>query len=108
RFVVLTKDKNIIKINHPVKMEKTTLLITLPSDYAGALHQVISPFPCRKLTLSKIESRPTKTGMRNYFFIIDVNQSLDVVLFASVQAELEALGCSVTLLGSYPVFQMHL
>jgi len=108
RFVVLSKDKNIININHPVKMEKTTLLITLPSDYAGALHQVISAFAWRKMNLSKIESRPTKTGLGNYFFIIDVNQSLDDVLFPSVKAELEALGCSVTLLGSYPVFQMHL
>jgi prephenate dehydratase len=107
RFVVLAKDKELIKINHPVSGEKTTLLITMPSDHAGALHQVLSAFSWRKMNLSKIESRPMKTGLGNYFFIIDVNQPYDDVLFPGVKGELEALGCKVTLLGSYPVYQMN-
>ncbi|MFD1038608.1 prephenate dehydratase [Virgibacillus byunsanensis] len=108
RFAVLAKDKNAVKhIKHPVETEKTTLLITLPSDYAGALHQVLSAFAWRKMNLSKIESRPMKTGLGNYFFIIDVNQPYDEVLFPSVKAELEALGCQVTILGTYPVFNLN-
>ena len=49
-------------------------MITLPSDQAGALHQVLSAFSWRKLNLSKIESRPMKTGLGNYFFIVDIEQ----------------------------------
>lgn len=107
RFAVLAKDKEAVRINHPITTEKTSLLITLPlDDRAGALHQVLSAFAWRKMNLSKIESRPTKTGLGNYFFIIDVDQPLDEVLFPGVEGELEALGCKVTVLGSYPVYQM--
>jgi prephenate dehydratase len=77
-------------------------MITLPSDQAGALHQVLSAFSWRKLNLSKIESRPMKTGLGNYFFIVDIEQKMDEVLIPGAMAELEALGCSVELLGSYP------
>ncbi|PLT30130.1 prephenate dehydratase [Peribacillus deserti] len=83
---------------------KTTLMVTLPADHPGALHQVLSAFSWRKLNLSKIESRPMKTGLGNYFFIIDINMEMDHVLIPSTIAELEALGCSVKVLGSYPSF----
>ncbi|WP_077621374.1 prephenate dehydratase [Sediminibacillus massiliensis] len=109
RFAVLSKTGDPVQIREQtIETQKTTLMITLPSDYAGALHQVLSAFAWRKMNLSKIESRPMKTGLGNYFFIIDVNQPYDSVLFPGVQAELEALGCKVTILGTYPVFHMHL
>lgn len=106
RFAVLTKDGSPADILHPQNGEKTTMLITLPTDNPGALHQVLSAFAWRKMNLSKIESRPTKTGLGDYFFIIDVNQPYDHALFPGVTAELEALGCEVTILGTYPVYQM--
>ncbi|WP_099158643.1 prephenate dehydratase [Virgibacillus ndiopensis] len=108
RFAVLAKEKECVHIKHASDTEKTSMLITLPSDYAGALHQVLSAFAWRKMNLSKIESRPMKTGLGNYFFIVDVDQPYDDVLFPSVKAELEALGCKVTILGTYPVYQMKI
>jgi prephenate dehydratase len=108
RFAVLAKDEKLLQINHEIEHEKTSLLITLPSDYAGALHQVLSAFSWRKMSLSKIESRPMKTGLGNYFFIVDVDQPFDDVLFPGVKAELEALGCNVTILGTYPVYHLKL
>ncbi|WP_050616801.1 prephenate dehydratase [Bacillus testis] len=80
---------------------KTTLMIELPDDYAGALHQVLSAFSWRKLNLSKIESRPMKTGLGNYFFLVDIDMAMDDVLLPGTIQELEALGCKVTVLGSY-------
>lgn len=106
RFAVLAKDKDDVKINHEVSTEKTSLLITLPEDRAGVLHQVLSAFAWRKMSLSKIESRPMKTGLGNYFFIIDVNEPYDDALFPGVQGELEALGCGVTVLGTFPVYEL--
>ncbi|MFD0047865.1 prephenate dehydratase [Actinomycetes bacterium NPDC127524] len=84
---------------------KTTLIITLPEDHSGALHQVLSAFAWRKLNLSKIESRPMKTGLGNYFFIIDIEEKMDDVLIPGAMSELSALGCHVELLGSYPSFK---
>ena len=65
-------------------------MVTLPSDFSGALHQVLSAFAWRKLNLTKIESRPTKTGLGNYFFIIDVEGLMDDVLIPGVVSELRS------------------
>ncbi|KMK75704.1 prephenate dehydratase [Alkalihalobacillus pseudalcaliphilus] len=107
RFFVLAKNKDVYRVSGPFKLgDKTTLMITLPSDYSGALHQVLSAFAWRKLNLSKIESRPTKTGLGNYFFLIDVDYRLDDILIPGVVAELETLGCGVDILGSYESFSV--
>ncbi|WP_027085317.1 prephenate dehydratase [Cohnella panacarvi] len=84
------------------QLRKTSILITLPEDYPGALHQVLSAFAWRRINLSKIESRPTKKKLGNYYFYIDIEMSLDSVLLPAAIAEIEAIGCQVRLLGSYP------
>lgn len=108
RFVVLTEDNFDFHALSGSSHYKTTLMITLPSDRAGALHQVLSAFAWRNLNLSKIESRPMKTGIGNYFFIIDLEMEMDEVLIPGAIAELEALGCGVTVLGSYPSIMVEL
>lgn len=106
RFVVINKKKEKLAANDlEFKGEKTTLIVTLPADdQAGSLHQVLSAFAWRKLNLSKIESRPMKTGLGNYFFVIDIQQKMDDVLIPGAIAEMESLGCKVNILGSYPYF----
>ncbi|WP_219837954.1 prephenate dehydratase [Paenibacillus sp. R14(2021)] len=83
---------------------KTSILITLPEDYPGALHQVLSAFSWRRINLSRIESRPTKKKLGNYYFLIDIEMSMETVLLPSAIAEIEAIGCQVRVLGSYPSF----
>jgi prephenate dehydratase len=107
RFIIISKKAQLLKEDRPIfKGHKTTLMIMLPSDRSGALHQVLSAFAWRKINLSKIESRPMKTGLGNYFFIIDAEMKQDDVLIPGATAELEALGCKVKILGSYPYFQI--
>ncbi|MCT8139521.1 prephenate dehydratase [Anaerobacillus sp. CMMVII] len=107
RFVILRNEKSVLSDTSPLYTgDKTTLMVTLPADYPGALHHVLSAFAWRKLNLSKIESRPMKTGLGNYFFVIDVDMKMDDVLIPGVIAELEALKCQVSLLGSYPCFSL--
>jgi prephenate dehydratase len=108
RFVVLSEKNVDFQALSGSTHYKTTLMVTLPSDLAGALHQVLSAFAWRKINLSKIESRPMKTGIGNYFFIIDLEMKLDEVLIPGAIAELEALGCGVKLLGSYPSIMVEL
>lgn len=104
RFVVLAKNEKARLVRDKAQKGKTTLVVTLPSDYPGALHQVLSAFAWRKLNMTKIESRPMKTGIGHYFFIIDVDQEIDDVLIPGCIQEMEALGCRVRILGSYPCF----
>lgn len=83
---------------------KTTILVTLPEDFPGALHQVLSAFAWRRINLSKIESRPTKLKLGSYYFYIDIEGSTDSVLLPAALEEIEALGCQVRILGSYPSY----
>jgi prephenate dehydratase len=106
RFIFLSKEPLSLPIKPNFIGYKTTLLVTLPADHSGALHQALSAFAWRKLNLIKIESRPTKTGLGNYFFIIDVDQALDDVLIPGAITEIETLGCQVKVLGSYPCYQL--
>lgn len=107
KFVILHTQEVELASDHPLYIgDRTTLMITLPSDYAGALHQVLSAFAWRKLNLSKIESRPMKTGLGNYFFLIDIEMKKDNILIPGVVQELEALGCTVKILGSYPYYKV--
>ncbi|NEU31541.1 prephenate dehydratase [bacterium LRH843] len=106
-FVVLGKAETYQVSGRNHTEDKTTLMVTLPSDFSGALHQVLSAFAWRKLNLKKIESRPTKTGLGNYFFIIDVEGLMDEILIPGVISELEALGCGVDVLGSYPCYTLE-
>ncbi len=83
---------------------KTSILVTLPEDYPGALHQVLSAFAWRRINLSRIESRPTKKQLGSYYFYIEIEMSLDTVLLPAALQELEAIGCQVRVLGCYPSF----
>ena len=85
---------------------KDSLAITLPSNIAGSLCQALSTFASRELNLTKIESRPLKTALGEYFFIIDVVDA-DEALFASAYQELESLGVSIKTLGRYSVYELN-
>lgn len=100
RFILVGREKpRLQKSAKP--QEKTTILINNPSDYPGALHQVLSAFAWRKINLSKIESRPTRKELGSYYFYIDIELGLDSVLLPAAIEEIEAIGCHVRLLGSY-------
>lgn len=103
RFAILQRPNQdaALPVKDQSSVDKTTLMVTLPNDRTGALHQVLSAFAWRQINLSKIESRPTKAGVWDYFFIIDIEMKLDDVLIPGAIAEIEALGCGVKLLGSY-------
>jgi prephenate dehydratase len=95
--------------NHPLALkptdaQKTTILVTLPEDYPGALHQVLSAFAWRRINLSRIESRPTKLKLGSYYFYMDIEATLQSVLLPNAIAEIEAIGCQVRILGSYPSY----
>lgn len=101
RFFVLSKDNHRIQLNDEEQSPKTTLMLTLPVDVSGALHQVLSVFAWRKLNLSKIESRPLKTGLGDYFFIMDILADENIPMMKGAMEELKALGCEVKSLGTY-------
>lgn len=101
KFVLVSKQEVTLPDS---ETEKTTILVTLPEDFPGALYQVLAAFAWRKINLSRIESRPTKRGLGSYHFVIDIEQRMDDVLLPGAFAEVEALGCQLRQLGTYPFY----
>ncbi len=101
RFFAVSREKGLSAASASYK---TSLQVTLPSDYPGALYQVLAAFSWRKVNLTHIESRPTKTGLGNYFFWIDAQMPVEHVLMQGAIKEIEALGCQVRILGSFPCY----
>ncbi|WP_139490297.1 prephenate dehydratase [Brevibacillus dissolubilis] len=101
KFILVGKESVPLPVS---EQEKTTVLVTLPEDFPGALYQALAAFAWRKINLSRIESRPTKKGLGSYHFILDIEQKVDDVLLPGAFAEIEALGCQIRQLGSYPFF----
>lgn len=101
RFILIGHEKIEIK---PTTNFKTSFQITLPEDYPGALHQVLSAFAWRRINLTRIESRPTRKKLGSYYFLVDIEGSLDSVLIPAAVEEIEAIGCQVRILGSYPSY----
>lgn len=101
KFIVISKIRNSLDLKFPKRSEKTSLIITLPEDHAGGLHQVLSVFAWRKMNLSKIESRTLKTGLGNYFFFINVANEWHPTLSENALEELRLFEAKVKFLGHY-------
>lgn len=108
RFIVISK-QNTQYQNSSLQVigEKSGLLVTLPEDHPGGLHQVLSVFAWRKMNLSKIESRTLKTGLGNYFFFMNVNGKWEDVLHGNALQELESINADVDFLGNYKEFLLE-
>lgn len=101
RFVLVGRQQPELKDS---QLRKTTILVTLPEDYPGALHQVLSAFAWRRINLSKIESRPTKKRLGNYYFYIDIEADLESILLKSAIEEIQSIGSQVRIMGTYPSY----
>jgi chorismate mutase/prephenate dehydratase len=69
RFAILANhDEETIK---PGDTYKTSIVLYLLENRPGALHDVLEEFAMRQIDLTRIESRPTKKTMGDYFFYFD-------------------------------------
>ena len=102
RFWILGKEAP--KIQLPSQASKVSLALTLPDNLPGALYKAMSVFAWRGIDLTKIESRPLKTALGEYFFIIDADYSDPDLVHFSLK-ELTSLGISYKILGNYLVYK---
>jgi chorismate mutase / prephenate dehydratase len=86
----------------PTGDDKTSLMFCV-KDEVGALYKAIEPFNRLKLSMSKIESRPSKRKNWEYFFFVDVDGHCDDEAVRSAITELHHHCTFVKVLGSYPV-----
>lgn len=82
--------------------DKTSIVCHLGVDRPGALLAILQEFAARGLNLTKIESRPTKSGLGEYWFFIDIEGHLSDALVQDALRGLRYRFGSIHFLGSYP------
>ncbi|WP_460689498.1 prephenate dehydratase [Nesterenkonia suensis] len=82
--------------------DKTTIMIPLPEDRAGALMELLEHFSTRGVNLCRIESRPTGDGLGQYFFSIDLEGHIEEARVADALAGVHRISPQIRFLGSYP------
>ncbi len=96
RFLVIGKD-----MCPACGSDKTSLIFSAPNK-PGALHKMLSCFADNGVSMTRIESRPSRREMWDYVFFVDIEGHADDKLVKKALAELEDCAAMVKLLGSYP------
>ncbi len=81
--------------------DRTSLMFTV-QDKPGALFHALEPFDRLKISMSKIESRPSKRKAWEYFFFADVDGHATEPQLQEALSELEKHCTFVKILGTYP------
>ncbi len=98
RFVLVSRPT---EPPHRTGADKTTLVAYTHADHSGALLEILEQFASRGVNLTRIESRPTKTGLGNYCFSIDAEGHLRDPRLAETLEGLHRICADVVFLGSY-------
>lgn len=85
----------------PSGEDKTSLLLVC-RDEPGALHELLSPFHRRRISLTRLETRSSGEDDWNMLFYIDFEGHISDPQVAELLAELGQLQVEVKHLGSYP------
>jgi prephenate dehydratase len=89
-------------IPDPTGADKTTLSLFMRQDEPGALLAILTEFAVRGVNMTRIESRPTKKALGDYFFSVDVEGHVADARVSEALMGLHRVCLDVRFLGSYP------
>lgn len=96
RFIVISKTQSL-----PSGKDRTSIVFAV-KDRVGALHDILLPFQKSGINLTKIESRPSKKKVWNYYFYVDFDGHAQEPRTQRVLKILEKESTFLKVLGSYP------
>jgi prephenate dehydratase len=99
RFVVVGRPG---RLPERTGADKTTLVVHLPSNQAGALLEMLEQLAARGVNLSRIESRPIGDSLGRYSFSMDAEGHVADERMAEALMGLHRVCPHVRFLGSYP------
>ena len=85
----------------PSGNDKTSVVISMRNQ-PGALHAILEPFHVHNLDLTRVETRPSRTGIWNYVFFVDFEGHQEDPVVRKVFEKLGERANDLRVLGSYP------
>lgn len=86
----------------PSGKDKTSLVISA-ANRPGAVHDLLVPIAKHEVSMTKLESRPARSGAWEYVFYVDIEGHQEDTKVAAALNELRKVASLVKVLGSYPV-----
>jgi len=96
RFLVISS-----QISKPTKRDKTSILVSV-KDKVGALYDMLLPIKKHQINMTKIESRPSKKKVWEYYFFIDFQGHVGNPKIKKMLDVMEKKVKFLKVLGSYP------
>jgi chorismate mutase/prephenate dehydratase len=85
----------------PCGEDKTTLMVS-GDNRSGLLHDLLRPLADNGITMTRLESRPSRRGLWEYVFFIDIDGHADDEAVARALKEMAQQASLLKVLGSYP------
>jgi chorismate mutase / prephenate dehydratase len=96
RFLVLGQN------NTPASGNDKTSILFANANEPGALQKTLACFADNNVDMSRIESRPSRQGMWEYVFFVDIDGHVEDELIVQVLQQLKQHALMTKVLGSYP------
>ena len=74
----------------------------MTDNKSGSLYHMLEPLARNNISMTRIESRPSRQGMWNYVFFVDVEGHKSEPSISKALTELSETASMVKILGSYP------
>jgi len=106
RFVLVARP-GAGRIPDPTGHDKTSVVCFQRANEPGSLHTILGLFKAFDINLTKLESRPAKTGLGDYCFIVDFEGHIADEIVADCLRDLHTSLAELKYLGSYPAAGAH-
>ena len=97
RFVVISRQDV-----SPSGNDKTSLVMST-RNVPGAIHELLTPLAKNGVSMTRLESRPSRTGLWEYVFFLDMEGHQGDENVAHALKSMRELAAFLKILGSYPV-----
>ena len=85
----------------PSGNDKTTIIVSTKNN-AGALHNLLEPLSKHKVSMTRIESRPSKNNNWEYLFYLDLDGHIEDKSLKKANEDIKKQASLYRFLGSYP------
>jgi prephenate dehydratase len=91
----------------PTGFDRTSFCFNVKQNIPGAVHEVLTELATSNIQMTKIESRPTKSVLGDYTFLIDVEGHRKDPIIADALERIRERTARLKVFGSYPRFELN-